>query len=111
VDGIFWLIFYITTVWFFITEGLIVYFIIRYRRRPGRKAVYAAGDSWSARLGSRTLAVVVVLDLIIDIRGADVGQSQLQRPAADVIVRAVGNNSTGSSFIPARTESSTLTMI
>ena len=39
VDGIFWLIFYITTVWFFITEGLIVYFIFRYRRRPGQKAV------------------------------------------------------------------------
>jgi cytochrome c oxidase subunit 2 len=92
VDGIFWLIFYITTVWFFITEGLIVYFIIRYRRRPGRKAVYAAGDSWSQLAWVLVpLAVVVVLDLIIDIRGADVwAKVKLQRPAADVIVRAVG---------------------
>ena len=47
VDGIFWLIFYITTIWFFITEGLILYFIFRYRRRPGKKAVYATGDTWS----------------------------------------------------------------
>jgi cytochrome c oxidase subunit 2 len=92
VDGIFWLIFYITTVWFFITEGLIVYFIIRYRRRPGRKAVYVAGDSWSQLAWVLVpLAVVVVLDLIIDIRGADVwAKVKLQRPAAEVIVRAVG---------------------
>jgi cytochrome c oxidase subunit 2 len=92
VDGIFWLIFYITTVWFFITEGLIVYFIFRYRRRPGRKAVYAAGDTWSQLAWVLApLAIVVVLDLIIDIRGADVwAKVKLQRPASDIVVRAVG---------------------
>jgi cytochrome c oxidase subunit 2 len=92
IDGIFWLIFYITTVWFFITEGLIVYFIIRYRRRPGRKAVYAAGDTWSQLAWILVpLAIVVVLDLIIDIRGADVwARVKLQRPPADIVVRAVG---------------------
>jgi heme/copper-type cytochrome/quinol oxidase subunit 2 len=39
VDGIFWFIFYIVTVWFFLTEGLILYFIFRYRRKPGRTAL------------------------------------------------------------------------
>ena len=92
IDGVFWLIFYITTVWFFITEGLIIYFIIRYRRRPGRKAVYAAGDTWSQLAWVLVpLAIVVVLDLIIDIRSADVwAKVKLQRPPADVVVHAVG---------------------
>lgn len=92
VDGIFWLIFYITTAWFFITEGLIVCFIIRYRRRPGCKAVYAVGDTWSQLAWILIpLAIVVVLDLIIDIRGADVwAKVKLQRPSAEVVVRAVG---------------------
>src|SRR5437870_13292031 len=45
VDGIFWFIFYITAVWFFLTEGLIVYFIIRYRRKLDRRAAYVSGDS------------------------------------------------------------------
>jgi cytochrome c oxidase subunit 2 len=92
VDGIFWLIFYITTVWFLITEGLIVYFIFRYRRRPGRKAVYAAGDTWSQLAWVLApLALVIVLDLIIDLRGADVwAKVKLQRPPTDFVVHAVG---------------------
>ena len=92
VDGIFWLIFYITTVWFFITEGLILYFVIRYRRKPGRKAVYAAGDTWSQLAWVLVpLAIVVVLDVIIDSRSADVwAKVKRERPAADVVVRAAG---------------------
>jgi cytochrome c oxidase subunit 2 len=92
VDGIFWLIFYITTVWFFITEGLIIYFVFRYRRKPGRKSVYTAGDTWSQLAWILApLAIVVVLDLIIDIRGADVwAKVKLQRPATDFVVHATG---------------------
>jgi cytochrome c oxidase subunit 2 len=92
VDGIFWLIFYITTVWFFLTEGLILYFIFRYRRRPGQRAVYAAGNTWSQLAWVLVpLAIVVVLDLIIDIRGADVwAKVKLQRPPSGFVVRATG---------------------
>ena len=92
VDGIFWLIFYITTVWFFITEGLIVYFAFRYRRKPGEKAAYVLGDT-TAQLAwvLVPLAVVVVLDLLIDIRGAEVwAKIKGQPPPADVTVRAMG---------------------
>ncbi len=93
VDGIFWLVFYITTVWFVITEGLIVYFIFRYRRRPGQKAVYVLGNTWSQLAWVLTpLAIVVVLDLIIDLRGADVwARVKLQRPPTDFVVHAVGS--------------------
>ena len=37
------------------------------------------------------MAIVVVLDVIIDIRGADVwAKVKLQRPPSDFVVRAVG---------------------
>ena len=92
VDGVFWLIFYIITVWFFLTEGLLVYFIIRYRRRPGEKAAYVLGDSMTQLAWVLApLAIIVVLDLLIDIRGADVwAKIKGQPPPADVTVRAMG---------------------
>jgi cytochrome c oxidase subunit 2 len=92
VDGIFWLIFYITTIWFFITEGLIVYFVVRYRRKPGRKSVYALGDTWSQLAWVLApLAVVIVLDVVIDLRGANVwAKIKTQRPPTDFVVHATG---------------------
>jgi cytochrome c oxidase subunit 2 len=92
VDGVFWLIFYIITVWFFLTEGLLVYFIIRYRRKPGEKAAYVLGDSMTQLAWVLApLAIIVVLDLMIDIRGAEVwAKIKGQRPAADIMVRAMG---------------------
>lgn len=92
VDGIFWMIFYITTAWFFLTEGLILYFVIRYRRKPGQKAIYAAGDTWRQLTWVLVpMAIVVVLDVIIDLRGNDVwAKVKLQRPATDFVVRATG---------------------
>ena len=92
VDGIFWFIFYIVTVWFLITEGLILYFIIRYRRKPGQKSVYATGNTW-AQLAwvLAPMAIVVVLDFFIDIRSADVwAKVKLQRPPTDFVVQGIG---------------------
>ena len=92
VDGVFWFIFYIVTVWFFLTEGLILYFIFRYRRKPGRNAVYATGDTWRQLAWVLVpIAIVVVLDLMIDIRGADVwAKVKGQRPPSDFVVRGIG---------------------
>lgn len=92
VDGIFWFIFYIVTVWFFLTEGLILYFVFRYRRKPGQKAVYAAGDTWAQLAWVLVpMAIVVVLDLFIDIRSAEVwAKVKLQRPPTDFVVHGVG---------------------
>ena len=90
VDRIFWLIFYITAVWFLITEGLILYFIFRYRRKPGQKASYVAGDTWAQLTWLLVpLAIVVVLDVFIDIRGAEVwAKIKGQAPPADILVHA-----------------------
>lgn len=92
VDGVFWLIFYITAVWFFITEGLILYFVLRYRRKPGRKATYVAGDSWSQFAWVLVpLAIVVVLDVLIDVNGGEVwAKIKRQIPETDIVVRAAG---------------------
>lgn len=92
VDGIFWMIFYIITVWFFLTEGLIIYFIIRYRRKAGEKAAYITGSTWTQLAWVFVpLAIVVVLDLMIDIRGADVwAKVKLNKPPSEFVVHAAG---------------------
>lgn len=92
VDGIFWLIFYITAVWFFLTEGLILYFVFRYRRKPGVKAAYVTGDNWRQFAWVLApLAVVVILDVIIDVSGGEVwAKIKRQIPETDIIVRAAG---------------------
>ena len=92
IDGIFRFIFYIVTVWFFITEGLIVYFIIRYRRKAGQKSVYVAGNTWTQLAWVLVpMAIVVVLDFFIDIRSAEVwAKVKLQRPPTDFVVQGIG---------------------
>jgi cytochrome c oxidase subunit 2 len=92
VDGIFWFIFYITTVWFFLTEGLILYFVFRYRRKPGRKAAYVLGDDLHQLAWVLVpLLIVVILDVFIDIHGAEVwAKIKGQLPPADVLIRATG---------------------
>jgi cytochrome c oxidase subunit 2 len=92
VDGIFWFIFYVTTAWFFLTEGLILYFVFRYRRRPGRRARYVTGETMNQLAWVLVpLAIVVVLDLFIDFRGAEVwAKIKNQQPPAEVVVRAAG---------------------
>ncbi|MBI2090716.1 MAG: cytochrome c oxidase subunit II [Deltaproteobacteria bacterium] len=73
IDSLFYLILYITGAWFIATEGLIVFFLIRFRRRQGSKAAYLPGET--LRQASWILVpcvVVLVLDLWIDFRGAAV---------------------------------------
>jgi cytochrome c oxidase subunit 2 len=92
IDGVFWLIFYITTVWFFITEGLILYFVLRYRRRPGQRAAYVRGDKLSELAWLLVpLAIVIVLDFWIDVRGAEVwAKIKGQMPESDLRLQVTG---------------------
>jgi len=102
VDSIFWLIYYITAVWFVLTEGMILYFIFRYRRRPGQRARYVTGDKFSELAWVLVpLAIVVALDVWIDIRGTDVwAKVKGQRPAADIVVRATAKQFNWDFFYP-----------
>ncbi len=69
---------------------MIVYFILRYRRRPDQKALYAAGDTWTQLAWVLIpLLIVAVLDVVIDVRGGEVwAKIKLQRPPSDFVVRA-----------------------
>lgn len=73
IDSVFYLILYITGAWFFLTEGLILFFLVRYRRRPGTKAAYIPGDTLKQSLWILIPGLIVlILDLWIDFRGAEV---------------------------------------
>jgi hypothetical protein len=53
VDSVIALIYYVVGAWFVLTYGVIIALLIRYRRRPGRRAIYAAGKRSYAALGYR----------------------------------------------------------
>ena len=44
IDGLILLVTLIVGFWFFLTEGVFIAFILRYRRKPGVKAAYITGD-------------------------------------------------------------------
>jgi len=71
IDSVFWLIFYIVGIWFVLTEALIIYFVIRYRRRKGTRASSIDGETWKQVAWILIPAVIVlILDLGIDFAGA-----------------------------------------
>ncbi len=73
IDSVFWLIFYIVGIWFVLTEALIIYFVIRYRRRKGRRASFIDGETWKQAAWILIPAgIVLILDLGIDFAGARV---------------------------------------
>jgi cytochrome c oxidase subunit 2 len=86
IDRVFYLIYYIVSFWFVLALVAIVYFLIRYRRRPGRRATYIRGDRW--RELSWILvpaAIVLLLDLGIDAAGARVWDTvKADLPPGDV---------------------------
>ena len=85
-DGVFFLIYYIVLFWFVLVEGILVYFVFRYRRRPNQPASYVRGDTWKELSWILVpAAIVMVLDLGIDAAGARVwDRVKTHMPAGDV---------------------------
>lgn len=92
IDSVFFLIFYIVGFWFLLTEGIILYCIIRYRRREGRRASFIQGE----KLGEFAwilvpTVIVLVLDLGIDFAGGKVwAKVKGEPPPGDVQVQVTG---------------------
>lgn len=92
IDHVFSLIYYIVGFWFLLTEGVLLYFIIRYRRRAGQPAVYSRGDSWSELAWIFVpVAIVLALDLGIEFASGPVwAHIKEQQPPGGVEVQATG---------------------
>lgn len=89
IDHVFWLIFWIVGIWFVAAEGVLLYSVIRHRRKAGVGATYLPGNT------PRQLAWVLIpalavlsLDLGIDRAGAYAWERlKGTPPAGDVVVR------------------------
>ena len=92
IDGIIGLIYYVTLAWFIVTMGTFLVFLVRYRRRPGRPAGYVRGDRLrEAAWILVPLALVLVLDLWIDFKGAAVwAKVKVDMPQSDVHLKVTG---------------------
>jgi cytochrome c oxidase subunit 2 len=92
IDFVFFLIFWIGLFWFVLAEGLIFYFIFRYRQKEGRRAAYVTGDKWKHLAWLLIPAVIVLgLDLAIDFAGAKAyDRIKGEIPETDISVRVTG---------------------
>ena len=92
IDSMMYLIYYIVGAWFLLTCGAMLLFLIVYRRREGRRATYIEGNS--LREAAWILVpclIVLVLDLWIDFRGAEVWAKVKGRvPPSDFRVQVTG---------------------
>ncbi len=60
IDSLFYIILYITGAVFFITEIALVWFLLKYRHREGRKAVYIEGNTTAEIVWTAIPALIVV---------------------------------------------------
>ncbi|MDO8433364.1 MAG: cupredoxin domain-containing protein [Candidatus Binatus sp.] len=89
IDHVFWLIFWIVGLWFIAAECILLYSVMRHRRKAGAVAAFWRGDT------PRQLAwvlipafVVLCLDLGIDYAGASVWERvKGNAPASNIVVR------------------------
>jgi cytochrome c oxidase subunit 2 len=92
IDAVIQLIWYTTLVWFFLTIGTLLAFLVLYRRRAGRKAAYVRGERLrEAAWVLVPVVVVLVLDLWLDFRGSPVwAKVKINRPETDITLRVTG---------------------
>lgn len=89
IDHLIRLIAAIVGVWFVGAQALIVWAMVRHRRRPGRQAAYLRGESWSQLVWVLVPVLVVFgLDIFIDEQSAPVwARIKEERPPAQLVVK------------------------
>ncbi|MBI4314271.1 MAG: cytochrome c oxidase subunit II [Candidatus Omnitrophica bacterium] len=60
IDHLFYVILWITGFFFFVVEGALLYFVIRYRTHPARKAVYSHGNNTLEIIWTIVPAVILI---------------------------------------------------
>jgi cytochrome c oxidase subunit 2 len=88
VDGVFRMIWWIVGAWFVAAEGALLWFVVRYRRRPDRPATHVRGDRWGQLAWVLVpAAVVLALDLAIDTASTPVwARIKEQLPSDGIVV-------------------------
>lgn len=69
IDSVFRLILYIVGFWFLLSEALLLYFVVRYRRKEGRRSFFNRGDT-TKELAWIMVPVLIVLCLDLGIEAA-----------------------------------------
>lgn len=82
----------VTLVLFFIAQFILLYMFIKYRKKPGAKAAYLDGVSWSQlKWIILPLILVVILDVTIDIRNVKLwNRVKVDVPEKEYHVRITG---------------------
>jgi cytochrome c oxidase subunit 2 len=92
IDGVIHFIWWIILIWFVAAEGLLVYAVVRYRRREGVRAAWLPADT--RRMNAWILvptALVLVCDLFIEVRSHGVWHEvKGEVPPHQVLVRVTG---------------------
>jgi len=88
IDFFFYVIYYITAVVFFLVAGAMIIFLIKYRYREGRKALYYHGNTtleivWT----SATFIAMIVLALVSKPLWGKIKQ---EMPPTDIVVQVTG---------------------
>jgi len=91
IDGLFNLINLIVGIWFLAAEGILLYFIIRFRRKEGVKAQYITGEEKSQKKWITYPHLLVILCDIVLIAGTMVvwNKVKIRLPEADETIRVV----------------------
>jgi cytochrome c oxidase subunit 2 len=87
IDNLFYLIFWITTIIFVLVYAALIVFLIKYRRRPGRKARYTHGNSkleiaW-------TIAPSIICVILALMSRATWDEIRAEMPPGDVYVQVM----------------------
>ncbi|MBI3126373.1 MAG: cytochrome c oxidase subunit II [Candidatus Tectomicrobia bacterium] len=92
IDSIFRFIYYIVGFWFLATQGFLIYCLIRFRRGRGGRTPYLHGNNLAQAAWILVpLVFVLVLDLWIDFRSADVwARVKIGSPKPEVTVEVLG---------------------
>ncbi len=89
IDSVIGLVFLITGLWLVVAEVVLVGFVIRFRRREGKRAVWLPGEKWRASSWVIIPVVLVALcDFAIEVSSAHVWDMvKVDVPQHDVLVR------------------------
>jgi len=92
IDNLIWVITAIVGVWFLLAEGILFWFIFRYRRRAGQPAGYVRGDRKSQTAWILIPCVAILgFDLYIDASSARVWEEMKQsQPPHELLIRIEG---------------------